>query len=127
MKKIRLLGVLALAVICLTVMSGCGRSGNDSETDGSEMQSGSDHAGDNTAATDRTDESRDHGNDNTQKETDEEGGTGGLLDDIGDGITDAMDDIGDAAGDIMDDIGGSGSMEDDTDRGSVGNGENRMR
>lgn len=133
MKKIRMFGVLCLAVICLTVMSGCGRRDGNGGTDGSDVHNGTDQAGDHVGATRETEwctcEPGDHENntDRTENGTHDENGTGGLLDDIGNGITDAVDDLGHAAGDVIDDLGGNGTTEDGTDRGTVGNEENRIR
>lgn len=142
MKRIRIFCLLALAVMCLTVMAGCGRQNNDGGNTSTDAQNGTDQTGadqtgDNAGATRETEwctcEPGDHDNNNTDNingtENGTENGTGGLLDDIGDGITDAVDDIGNAAGDVVDDL--TGNPEHTTEGGNGGNttenGTNRMR
>lgn len=139
MKRIRIFFLLALAVMCLTVMAGCGRrddNGGNGTTDAQNGtdQSGTDQTRDNAGATGETEwctcEPGDHGyNDNTENGTDDMDGTGGVIDDIGNGITGAVDDLGDAAGDVIDDLTGNPdhTAEDQTDGGTTDNGTNRMR
>lgn len=139
MKRIRMFCLLALAVMCLTVMAGCGRQDDNggngtNDAQNGTNQSGADQTGDNTGAAGETEwctcEPGDHDNndnDTTENGTDDMNGTGGVMDDIGDGITGAVDDLGNAAGDVIDDITGNGTNEDGTNGDTTENGTNRMR
>lgn len=135
MKRIRIYGLIALAVICLTVMAGCGRrddergtGSSDTQNNANQNENGTDDRNEAEQGSWCTCEADDHtnnGTDNTDHDMNDQHSTGGLMDDIGNGISDAVDDIGNGVSDAVDDIGGEGTREDHTDRDTTEN--NRMR
>ena len=140
MKKIRIFCLLAITVMCLSLIAGCGRQGDDGGSTGAENSTENNAGttqGDNRSTEDRT-ENTNGGDMNGTGNTDGSGtttgsddmtGVGGVIDDIGNGIGGAVDELGSAAGDMMDDMTGTTDQTNGngTDSGTGRNGANGMR